>query len=260
MRPRNEGAHPFDLWTNGRTVTRHHRLRLLCFPHAGGGASRFRSWTSDLAHIADVWPIQLPGREGRWAEPPIGDIAGVVETMVEAVAPLFDRPVALFGHSMGGLIAFEVARALESRRKDVACVIVSAVRAPHVPDPDPIDAGSSDERVLQKVRGLGGIPGEVLEHPELLRLLLPTLRTDLAMCAAYRVGPERQVPCPIVALGGVNDHNVPEAHLSAWSKHTTSRFAMHRFLGSHFFIFEQSDQVLATIATELLQCANSAAV
>jgi surfactin synthase thioesterase subunit len=257
---RTERLRAFELWTSGRSVPRSNRLQLLCIPHAGAGASRFRSWVAELDHVAEVWPLLLPGREGRWSECPLRAIATVVDAIADAMAPLFDRPVALFGHSMGGLIAFELARELERRRRVVTCLIVSAVRAPHVPDPDPIADDSSDERVLKKVRGLGGIPGEVLDHPELLGLLLPTLRADLAMCADYSAGLDRRVACPIVALGGIDDPNVPRAHLRAWAEHTTSRFVVHRFAGSHFFIFEQRDQVQATIATELIQSANVWAV
>jgi medium-chain acyl-[acyl-carrier-protein] hydrolase len=260
MQTRAERLRAFELWTSGRPVPPSNRLQLLCIPHAGAGTARFRSWVGALNHVAEVWPILLPGREGRWSERPLRSIASVVEAIADAMAPLFDRPVALVGHSMGGLIAFELARELERRRLAVTCLVVSAVRAPHVPDPDPIALDSSDERVLKKVRGLGGIPDEVLDHPELLGLLLPTLRVDLAMCADYCAGLDRKVSCPIVALGGIDDPNVPRAHLTAWSQHTTSRFVVHRFAGSHFFIFEQSEQVQATIENELIQSASVWAV
>ena len=261
MRPaEHEWSRSFGAWTNGRTVVADDRIRLLCFPHAGGGASRFRPWIADLAPVVDVWPIQLPGREGRWGEPPPADLRALVRVLLDVLAPLFDRPVALFGHSMGGLVAFELARVLEVCRRAVVCLIVSAVRAPHVPDPDPITARSSDDRVLAKVRALGGIPGEVLDHPELLPMLLPTIRADLIMCASFGSGTERPLTCPIVALGGADDPNVPADHLEGWSRHTTARSVVHLYPGSHFFLFDQADQVHRTVTAELLGAANRAAV
>lgn len=257
MQTRTDRLRAFEMWTSGRPVSTGNRLQLLCLPHAGAGAAQFRSWTAELSHVADVWPVVLPGREGRWSEPPLRSIDAVVEGITEAIAPIGDRPIALLGHSMGGLIAFELAREIERRGKTVTCLIVSAVRAPHVPDPDPIADDSSDERVLKKVRGLGGIPDEVLDHPELLGLLLPALRVDLVMCADYLAGFDRTVRCPIVALGGIDDTSVPRAHLLAWSRHTTSRFVVHRFAGSHFFLFERPELVQAAIEIELIQSAGA---
>ena len=127
-------------WTNGITprAVQSDVVRLFCFPHAGGGASVFRFWTTELAPGIEVYPIQLPGREGRWLEPPLTRISALVPALSEALRPLLQPPYAFFGHSMGAFVAFELARQLRrENRPGPATLIVSAARAPQIPDPDP---------------------------------------------------------------------------------------------------------------------------
>lgn len=250
-------------WTNGRRIESHREcgVRLLCFPHAGGGASSFWSWTAELAPIADVWAIQLPGRESRWSEPAPASLVFLAETLADVLAPLLEPPFALFGHSMGGFVGFELARALRRRgAESPACLLASGTRAPHLPDPDPLAPDTSDERFLLKLRALNGIPDAVLQEPGLLELVLPTIRADLAMCAAYSYTEERPLDCPIATFGGSEDKSVPVDYLRAWARHTTGRFSMHLFPGSHFFVVEQRAALLRAVMAELLGATNQAAV
>jgi surfactin synthase thioesterase subunit len=247
-------------WTNGRPVEapRDDRVRLLCFPHAGGGASMFRSWTEGLADVADVWPIQLPGREGRWQEPALTGISTLGATLCRSLSPLFQAPFALFGHSMGSFVAFELARQLrrENSREPVA-LIVSAARAPQIPDPDPPTHHLAASELLRELKRLNGIPRELLDHPELLALLLPTLRADLALCETYRYADEPPLDCPIWAYGGEHDNKVPLEHLVQWETQTTRQFAVRLFPGDHFFVKEAGREVTQALSAKLRRLAGS---
>lgn len=241
-------------WTNGRRVEspRDDRVRLLCFPHAGGGASMFRSWTGELAHVADVWPIQLPGREGRWHEPALTQISALAEALCEGLQPLFQAPFAFFGHSMGSFVAFELARQLrrEKLREPIA-LIVSAARAPQIPDPDPPTHHLRTSELLQELKRLNGIPRELLDHPELLALLLSTLRADMKLCETYRYADEPPLDCPIWAYGGEHDNKVRLAHLVQWETQTTQEFSLRLFPGDHFFVKDASRVVTQALAEAL---------
>src|SRR2546421_4243876 len=134
-------------------------VRLFCFPHAGGGASVFRSWMPQLAPGIEVYSIQLPGREGRWLEPRLTRASDLIEALINALGPLFHPPFAFFGHSMGAFIAFELARELRRRdRPQPEILIASCARAPDVPDPDPPMHHLPADLLLEELKNLDGIP------------------------------------------------------------------------------------------------------
>jgi len=260
---RHAWSRAFVDWTNGRSLSprRDDRIRLLCFPPAGSGASMFRFWAMQLAPVADVWPIQLPGREGRWNEAPPTNLTALAEALGDVLVPLFEQPFALIGHSMGAFIAFELARALRRRRTELpVSLFACGARAPHLPDPDPLTFEMSDERFLLKVGSLRGVPAELLDHPEMMRVMLPTIRADLAVSGAYVCREERPLDCPIAVLGGSDDRDVPVTHLNAWSRHTTRRFSVQMFPGHHFFLFDRQSTALRAVMAELLGTMNRAAV
>src|SRR5262249_33598404 len=149
-----------------------------CLPFAGGGAGAFRAWPDGLPADVDVCPVHLPGREARYTEPAIDDVDALVGPLLEGLRPHFDGPFALFGHSMGGLVAFELADRL--RRRGIAPVwfFASGVRAPHRPGSGRMRHALPHDQFLTAVRELNGTPPELLENPEILDLMLPTLRSD----------------------------------------------------------------------------------
>jgi surfactin synthase thioesterase subunit len=228
------------------------RLRLLCFPYAGGGTSVFRNWQESMPAGVVVMPARMPGRESRAGEPPIDRIEVMVEAVAAAVRPHLDAPFALFGHSLGAMICFELARRL--RREQLPqprALLVAGARAPqfrrgHVPAPAP-----SDEQFLGEIRELDGAPREVLENPELLRFLLPALKADATLGRLYVYQDEPPLAIPIRAYRGLDDQRLPRDVIAAWSGQTTAPFALREFPGGHFFLHSNEEEFLPALAADL---------
>ena len=228
------------------------RVRLVCLPYAGGGASIFRRWIAALAPGIDVRAVQLPGRENRMQEPPFTALEPLVAALADAIRPWLDRPYALFGASMGTLIAFELARVLAAGPAGPpAKLFVAAHRAPHLPDLGPELHRLPDATFLDELRRLHGMPDEVLAHPELRALLLPLLRADFTACETYRFRPGPLLDCPIVAFGGSEDGEVTRKDLEAWREQTRAAFTLRMLPGNHFFVQSARAALLAAIAEEL---------
>jgi medium-chain acyl-[acyl-carrier-protein] hydrolase len=226
-------------------------IRLFCFPHAGGGVSAFARLQGSLPPRFLACPARLPGRESRAAEAPFERMEALVAALAEAIQPLADRPFVLFGHSMGAAVAFELARALRrAGRRAPLGLIVSGARAPQYragwsPPPPP-----ADEEFRAQLRRLEGVPAEVLENDELMRLLLPLLRADTALYRNYVYSVEPPFDFPLRAYGGSSDPNVREEHVEAWSCQTTGGFAARIFEGGHFFPNSAPD-FAASLAADL---------
>jgi medium-chain acyl-[acyl-carrier-protein] hydrolase len=236
------------------------RLRLLCFPHAGGGASSFRAWAGLLGPEIEVCAVQPPGREERIREAPITSLCELVLALVQQTAAVRAAPYALFGHSVGALVAFELARALRRRGQPLPVhLFVSGAVGPHVPDTDPPLGCCSDAELLARLRHHRGTPSAILEHPELMELLLPTLRADLSLRDGYRHESELPLDVPITALGGLDDPDVSHDGLQAWREHTRARFAVRDFPGGHFFVRTARASVLSAIESELWAAQSAAA-
>lgn len=231
-------------------------VRLFCFPYAGGSASLYRSWTTGLSPTIEVCPVQLPGREDRWHEPPLNDLSALVTALTEGLSPFLEPPFAFFGHSMGAFIAFELARQL--RREDrpaPALLIASGARAPQIPDPDPQAHRLPADELLTEMQRLEGIPQELRNHPELVALLLPTLRADLALCENYSYVAEPPLACPLAVYGGHQDSKVPPEHLSGWQHQTSSAFRLRMFPGNHFFfVREARTPVMQALREDVERC------
>lgn len=240
-------------WFSGHGLAGNARVTLLCLPFAGGGAGAYRDWIAALAPEIDVLPIQLPGREERFIERPFNRIAPLLAALVPVVAPVAAaRPYALFGHSMGGLLAYELAVALANRGLPPTRLFISARQAPHIPErTEPIHALPEPE-FLERLRALNGTPDYVLDNPDLMAIISPILRADLALAETY-VAPHRApLAVPINVFGGRDDEEVTEEELRAWSIATTAPTELHYFPGDHFFIESRRDEVLACIRERLL--------
>lgn len=241
-----------DRWITRPRPSSRARLRLLCLPHAGGGASSFRGWADALPPEVEVCPVQLPGRENRVAEPPFDRLPPLVEALADAVGPLLSLPFALFGHSNGALIGFELARTLRARgRPGPVHLFASGRRAPDLPSDRPPTHHLPDAEFLADLQELGGIPAQILEHPELLAVLLPTLRADVAIYESYAFREEPPLACPITAYGGLTDPKVSRETLEAWGRHTAGPFVTRLFPGGHFYLQEERTAVLRTLAADL---------
>lgn len=219
--------------------------RLLCFPHAGAGASSFSAWSRLVDDDTELCAVQLPGRETRVREAPRHHLESLCTEVVDALAPLLDRPYALLGHSMGAPLALAVARACTDRQRPPALVVVSAFAAPHLDRADDLH-DLPDAALLEALGRLSGTPLEILTNAEMIELLLPALRADLRACESYRTTPGEPLPCPILALWGRDDSRASEEQMAQWARYTTS-FALEGFDGGHFFIHEHARAVLELV-------------
>jgi surfactin synthase thioesterase subunit len=229
------------------------RLRLFCFPHAGGGASLFRTWTRDLPADVHVCAIRLPGREGRITEAPFTRLQPLVQTLRKALWRYLDIPFAFFGHSLGALVAFELAREIAARNgTQPSTLFVSGHRAPQIPYPRKPICALPPEEFLQELRHLGGTPVEVLQSPELMDLLLPVLRADFAVCETYVYESGERLQSPISAFGGSDDPEVSNDDLTGWGTETDASFKLRILPGDHFFFLTARDALLEAVSQDLM--------
>jgi medium-chain acyl-[acyl-carrier-protein] hydrolase len=245
-------ATAFDSWIACRKANPQARLRLFCFPYAGTGASIFRTWSDSLPADIEVCPIQFPGRGARTMETPFTQLAPLVQALAQALVPLLDKPFAFFGHSLGALVGFELARQLR-RQSGVQPIrlFVSAARAPQIPHRNrPIHALPEGE-FLVELRRLNGIPEKVLEDVELMQIMLPVLRADFAVYETYVYSTELPLHCPISIFGGLQDHRVSRDDLEAWRDQTRVSSSLRMFPGDHFFLNTTQRLLLEGLSQEL---------
>lgn len=239
-------------WIAFRKPNPQARLRLFCFPYAGIGAAIFRTWPVGLPADVEVCPVQFPGRGIRQMETPFTRLAPLVQALAQALAPLLDKPFAFFGHSLGALVGFELARQLR-RQSDVQPVrlFVSADRAPQIPRRNPPFHALPAEEFLAELRHLNGIPGKVMEHAELMEIMLPVLRADFAVYETYVYSTEPPLDCAISSFGGLQDHRVGRGDLEAWRDQTSISFSLRMFPGDHFFLNTSQPLLLEALSQEL---------
>ncbi|MBU8860441.1 MULTISPECIES: alpha/beta fold hydrolase [unclassified Micromonospora] len=215
--------------------------RLVCFPHAGGGASGFRQWAGHLPGGVELLAVQYPGREERIAEPPATDLCRLASEVAHALARLDPAPTVLFGHSLGAAVAFETARRLPSP----VLLVVSGRQAPVDPGRS-VHLMSGDE-LWQDVARSGGTRKEVLDSDELRALLLPVLRADYRLSETYRPAPLPLLACPVLACSGDRDPEVDPAALDGWRAVTTGTFTARLFPGDHFYLVRQRGALIAEV-------------
>ncbi|HEX2191394.1 MAG TPA: thioesterase domain-containing protein [Longimicrobiaceae bacterium] len=241
-----------DAWILRRPPNPRARLRLFCFPYAGGGASIFRTWQQSLPPEVDVCPVQLPGREGRLRDAPFDRLAPLVRTLADVLAPWMEMPFAFYGYSNGALIGFELARELRRRgAREPVHLFAAACPAPHLPDPDPPIHDLPDDELVAELRRLNGTPEEILENREIMQLLIPLLRADAAVHETYVHGEEEPLDVPITAIGGSDDPKAARDDMAAWSRHTRAGFELRMVAGDHFFVHSAQALVLRDLAHDL---------
>jgi len=227
-------------------------VRLFCFPHAGAGASAFRAWSGTLPAGVDVLAVQAPGREARLAEAPFQHLPPLVAEVAGALGAHGDRPMAFFGHSLGAIVAFEVTRELQRRRRNGPIrLFVSGCRAPHRPPRSSPLHRLPDAEFLLELGRMGGTPHEILGEDELMALLLPVLRADFRLSESYLTSTTARVACPISAFGGRDDPEATAEDMAGWALHTTAGFRFRLFPGDHFFIFDGAVGVVDALASDL---------
>jgi len=242
------------LWLRISHPNPHAGLRLFCFPYAGGAASIYRTWPQHLPADIEVCAVQLPGRENRIGERPFTNLIELVQALLPTLLPHLDKPFAFFGHSMGALIAYEVARQLQAHGRMPTHLLISGRRAPMLPEPEALlHTLASDMAFLTELqRRYNNIPAVLFEDAELRELFVPLLRADLTLVETYPCVVQLPLPCPLVALGGTHDPRVSLAELQAWQALTHARFTLRVFPGDHFYFNQQPLPLLQTIAEILI--------
>lgn len=238
-------------WLVGtRSPTR--KIRLYCFSYAGGGAHAFMPWQTALGPEIELVAIQMPGRGSRISEPPVQAMLPLIEALAEVIAEENDTPFAFFGHSLGGLVAFELARYCSSHRMAMPKhLIVSGCAAPQHRRLLRRLHDLPDAALIQALVDYNGTPPEILANQELMALLLPMIRADFKIgeCYLYQAGEKLSIPISVYA--GTRDQNVSSAQ--KWADETSLLCQVHSFEGDHFFIHAQRDAVVACLKSELEQ-------
>jgi medium-chain acyl-[acyl-carrier-protein] hydrolase len=227
-------------------------MRLFCFPYSGGSALSFRRWGELLPSTVEVHAAQFPGREERLREVPFTKLPPLIEAVGQALLRCSDKPFAFFGHSMGAIISFELARYQRRMRRPLPLqLFVAGRRGPQVPATRAPVHDLPDPEFVRELRRLGGTNPKVLENTELMQLLLPTIRADFTIAQTYTFTPEPPLSSPISAFGGIEDHDVRSDHLEAWREQTTGPFSLDMLPGNHFFISTAESLLMRILVHQL---------
>ncbi|WP_314176409.1 alpha/beta fold hydrolase [Streptomyces winkii] len=239
-------------WFPGRSRVADPGMRLFCLPHAGAGASAYRGWQQSLGADVEVVPVHLPGRESRITEPPEADIRRLAERLAQPLARrAAGLPYAVFGHSMGALLGYELTRLLAGAGRPPALLIASGASAPHLPiAADPPVHLMPEQELLAHLGELAGTPRSVLSDQDLLEMVVPALRADFAACETYVHEHRPPLSVPLLVLGGDADPGVPVDSLDPWSEHTGASTTVRVWPGGHFFHHENREDVMELIAKE----------
>ena len=228
-------------------------LRLLCLPFAGAGAAAFRGWADALPAHVEAYAVQLPGREGRSSDTALTCWETMLESLLSAVDVLHPQPTAIFGHSLGAVVGFELARALQQRGGPrVVHLFVSARPWPGI-ESDPLEPlwSADDEALLSAMDRRFGSLDTSLSHPDIRDVVLPALRADLRLLDDYRYAPGVPLRCPVTAFAGAADPSTPVEAVSAWRNATSAAFDLHTVPGGHFFIESHKAELVAAVAARL---------
>lgn len=231
------------------------RVQLLCLPYSGGSANLYLAWKKKLPPWIEVCPVELPGHGARIGSELETSMSRLVRRVAGDVLPSLRRPFALFGHSMGAVLAFELAHAVRTFRhgEEPLLLFASGTSAPSRRNDARYARIQSDADLLAELRSLRGTPEEVLGAPELMALILPVLRADLQICGNYRYVSRPRLRCPIQVLVGESDDTSLPGSVEAWREHTSGECSVERFPGGHFFIHSEEAAVLRLIERRLAE-------
>ncbi|WP_030293827.1 thioesterase II family protein [Streptomyces katrae] len=248
-----QSAEQFEKWVRRTHPAPDSEVRLVCLPHAGGSASFYFPLSKALAPAVEVLAIQYPGRQDRRHEPNIPSIPDLADQIFAAVRHLDDLPLALFGHSMGAVLAYELAlRMQDAGLPSPVRFFASGRRAPSRYRDDVVHLGS-DAQMVAELRKLSGTDAAMLADPELLEMIMPAIRSDYRAVETYRYEPGRKLDCPVTVLTGDSDHRVSIDEAASWEAHTTGPTELHVFPGGHFFLADQNEAVTGLVAERLLR-------
>jgi surfactin synthase thioesterase subunit len=227
-------------------------LRLFCVPYAGGAAGVYRRWHELFPREVEVCAVELPGRSTRASELPFVRLAPLVSALADAIEPERDRPFALFGHSLGGLIAFELARLFRRRGgRQPRHLFISATPAPGRPRSRPPVHTASDAEVKRHLHALNGTPRELLEDDEFMEMIIPIVRADFAVLETHEHRDEPPLEVPLSIFGGVHDREVNLTALNGWVRQSTAFPQLRMLQGDHFFLHGAAEEIVAAVVDDL---------
>lgn len=223
------------------------KLRLFCLPYSGASAMSYGRWRRSMPQWLQVRPLELPGRGMRMDEPLQSDMPRLAAQLADEISAELDRPYALFGHSLGGLLAFELAHALRERGLPAPLALfASATAGPARRDVSEYAVAKTDAQLMTRLRELKGTDEAVLANAELMQLMLPILRADFLLCGSFSYGQRAPLPIPIHVFGGKQD-SVRTEQLLDWQTDTCNRFSLDMFEGHHFFLVQQEVALLRSV-------------
>ena len=237
-------------WFRRYPAARSPRVRLVCLPHAGGNAQLFHGWPHRLSGDVELLAVRYPGRQERMAEPCATSMEELADPIAAALSAYRDVPLALFGHSMGAAVAYEVAARLEKTGPGPRHVFLSARNAPHRAPRTTLHR-AADDVLLASVRRLGTLGGDPYGVPELRELLLPVLRDDYRLIETYAPRNPPMLRAPVTAYVGAADPGCDVRRVTAWADLTTGGFDLRTFPGDHFYLAPREAELTADISARL---------
>lgn len=236
---------PYGANTNSKC-----KIQVFCFYFAGGSSSVFKQWVGASKEIAFI-PVELPGRGMRIGEPGMERIEEVVGDIIPMIYEVARPPFSFFGHSMGAMIAFQTAWQLHSHHMLIPEMLIVAGRhAPHRPDPSRLNSKMNDDELINELKRLNGTPGEILDNPEMIRFLIPIIRSDLKLHESFKyTGQTLQIP--IYAHCGHLDYEADKKIMGYWKEVTDGPFQIEEFQGDHFFVQSLGELYVNNLITTL---------
>ncbi|MGE7888628.1 thioesterase II family protein [Bacillus cereus] len=228
------------------------KVKLICFPFAGGGASFFRKWVNKIPDSVEIYSISLPGRESRLKELSYEHYKPLVRDLSKDIMmQLGDAQLCFFGHSLGSIISFEVSRYLMKYYNKLPLkLFVSSCKAPRFFNNTKKLGDLTREELIDQIKGLNGTPDEILENKDLLDFFIPVFRSDFKICDSYQYYRDNKLSCPITAFGGTTE-NVSIEDLNQWNAETDQLFKVQRFEGDHFYLVENYGAVIENILNSI---------
>lgn len=243
-------------WFKNLRSSENCKIRMFCFPHAGGSAEAFKHWGKYLPDWMELYSIQLPGRSNRLSEPLINDIKELVDKATNEIIPLLNSKSYIFlGHSLGGVIAFEVAKTLRRlNQKLPEHLFIVGRESPKIPEDVPMH-NATNEDLIEYLRSESGTHEEVFNNKDLIQLLLPIIRADLKLTETYSKYyiVENQLSCPISVFWGTLETRLTEQKLEGWENETSNGFDIEQFEGHHFFLHEHPEKIIDKILQNRIQ-------
>jgi len=228
------------------------RANLICFPFAGSGASIYQGWRNQIDGRINLYGLQAPGREDRIKEEPLINLNKLIDELMVSLSSLNQNlPIILFGHSLGAIIAYELAKKIHGTKIKSALLIVSGRQAPNILSKFPSVSHLNDEQLLQEITVLNGIPDEILQNNELLEIVLPVLRADFKLADNYYAEIKDKLDCPVIAICSLDDPWVSVEEANKWKLTTIGLFQVKTFLGDHFYFKKNPSDLINFINLQI---------